>query len=48
MKTIKEKLQLRLLCSISMNLNMFSICAECEVKKLQQAAFIKKTILILV
>ena len=34
MKTIKEKLQLRLLCRIKMNLNMFFlICAEFEVKK---------------
>ena len=38
MKTIKEKLQLRLLCRI--------ICAEFEVKKKHpEAGFIKKTIL---
>ena len=36
MKTIKEKLQLRLLCRILINLNMFffSICAEFEVKNI--------------
>ena len=35
MKTIKEKLQIRLLCRIQMNLNIFLICAEFEVKKHQ-------------
>ena len=47
MKTTKDKLQLGLLYRIWMNLNMFFflICAEFEVKKHQEAAFIKKTIL---
>ena len=42
MKTIKEKLQLRLLCRIQMNLNMFLICAEFEVKKTSVSSFYKE------
>ena len=41
MKTIKEKRQLGLLCRIKMNINMLNL----KLKKQQQAAFLKKTIL---
>ena len=42
MKTTKEKLQLGLLWRIQMNLNMFLLCAEFEVKKTSASSFYKE------